>query len=207
MRSKLSFLVVSLIFVIGLILTDAGREINSLDTEVSAQSANEPLFRLVSGSFSGDYASYSLQTPPEEKIFADDCIGCELEVGNAVIFGEFGCLNKSNYLFESNSSNGFLEKGAILDGKGNVIGESRISVFKDKSGNIISARMFWVEGNDFWSVQAPTVALTKALYKSPQYTKVREIVADELRNYVPIQNANTIGKDKCAEFMQRRISH
>ena len=48
-----------------------------------------PRFRLLNGSFMGDNATYTFQTPPEEKNYADDCIGCKQEVGKAVIFAEF----------------------------------------------------------------------------------------------------------------------
>lgn len=144
----------------------------------------------------GDHATYTFQTPPEEKNYADDCIGCEQEVGNAVIFAEFGCPKKAKYLFESNSKNGIVEKGKKLDKNGVEIGERRLVVFKDK-GKIYGARVFWVEGNDFWAVQAPTVDLTKELEESEEYYKIRKKVAEEIKSYVPIQNANTINKKPC----------
>ncbi|MEK7725423.1 MAG: hypothetical protein AAB336_13805 [Acidobacteriota bacterium] len=160
-----------------------------LDNTTIAQT-KESKFRLLNGSFYGDNATYTFQTPPEEKNYADDCIGCKQEVGNAVIFAEFGCPKKVKYLFESNSKNGVVEKGKKLDKNGVEIGERRLVVFKDK-GKIYGARVFWVEGNDFWAVQAPTIELTKALEESEEYYKVRKKVAEEKENYVPIQNANT----------------
>lgn len=175
-------------------------------TEVPAQRNEKPQFRLLNGSFMGEYATYTLQTPPEEKNFAEDCIGCEQEVGNAVIFAEFGCLNKSEYLFEANSTN-IVEKAPIVDSAGTPTGEQRIVVFKDKEEKIVGARLFWIEGKDFWAVQAPSIELTKALRESEQYKEVRAKVAEEIKKYVPIENANTKGKDRCAEFTQRRVSH
>lgn len=176
-------------------------------TEVLAQSHDKPRFRLLYGSASGEHANYTLQTPPEEKNFADDCIGCEQEVGNAVIFAEFGRLNKSEYLFNSNSeNNSVIEKTPILDGSGKTVGEQRMVVFKEKE-KTVGARLFWIEGKDFWAVQGPSVELTKALKESEQYKEIRRKVAEEIKKYVPIENANTKGKDRCADFKQRRVSH
>jgi hypothetical protein len=178
-----------------------------VSSAVSAQSRERPRFRLLSGSFNGDHASYTLQTPPEEKNFADDCIGCEQEVGNAVIFADFGCTNKSEYFFESNSKGKVVQKESISDGGGSVVGERRTIVFEDNEGQVVAARMFWIEGKDFWAVQAPTVELTKALKESREYEEVRKRVVEEMKAYKPIINANTVGKDRCAEFTQRRVSH
>src|SRR5687768_14258224 len=106
---------------------------------VSAQSLGGPRFRFLFGGYRGDYATYTFQTPPEEKNFADDCIGCEQEVGNAVIFAEFGCPKKSKYLFESNSENkdGVIEKTPVVDRGGSVVGEQRLIVFKNKAGTVV----------------------------------------------------------------------
>jgi hypothetical protein len=154
-------------------------------------------FRYLNGYFMGDHASYTFQTPPEEKNYADDCIGCEQEVGNAVIFAEFGCPQKAKYLFESNSKNEVIEKSKKLDSNGKEIGEKRMVVFKDKNNKIVGARIFWNEGNDFWAVQAPSVESTKTLDESEEYYTIRKKVAEEIKNYVPIQNANTINKKPC----------
>jgi hypothetical protein len=174
---------------------------NSL--RVKSDSANTTIkniqtsqFRYISGWFSGDYATYTFQTPPEEKNYADDCIGCEEEVGNAVIFAEFGCPEKARYLFKSNSERGVVEKSKKLDSDGLEVGEKRLVIFKDKE-KVVSARIFWVEGDDFWFVQAPTVESTKALEESEEYYSIRKKVAEEIKNYVPIQNANTIIKKPC----------
>jgi hypothetical protein len=166
---------------------------------VNAQSLDGPRFRFLFGGFRGDHATYTFQTPPQEKNFADDCIGCEQEVGNAVIFAEFGCPKKSKYLFESNSGNknGVIEKTPVLDQDGSVVGEQRLIVFKNKEGILIAARMFWIEGHDFWAVQAPTVALTKALKEGNEYKSVRKRLTEEIKSYIPIQNANTKVKQPC----------
>lgn len=153
-------------------------------------------FRYLNGDFMGDYAIYTFQTPPEEKNYADDCIGCKQEVGNAVIFAEFSCPQKAKYLFESNSENGIVEKSKKLDQNGLELGEKRLVVFKDKK-KVVGARIFWIEGNDFWAVQAPTVESTKALEESEEYYSIRKKVAEEIKNYVPIQNANTKIKKPC----------
>lgn len=196
-----------LVSLFGVSLLVLRTDTTGIHSEVLAQSSEKPRFRLLNGSFRGEYATYTLQTPPEEKNFADDCLGCEQEVGNAVIFAEFGCLNKSEYLFSSNSdNNSVVEKTPILDSKGSKIGEQRIVVFKDKE-KIVGARLFWIEGKDFWAVQAPSLELTKALRESEQYKEIRKMIAEEIKKYVPIQNANTMGKDRCAEFTQRRVSH
>jgi len=149
----------------------------SMTPEVArAQTSVNARFRLLNGDFMGDSATYTFQTPPEEKNYADDCIGCKQEVGNAVIFAEFGCPKKSEYLFKSNSDIGVIEKTPILDSSGAVVGEQRIVVFKDEE-KIVGARLYWIEGQDFWAVQAPTVALTKALKDSEEYSSVRKKVA------------------------------
>lgn len=206
MRITLICVGLFLVFVFGVSFLILRTETAGVPPEVLAQSSEKPRFRLLYGSFMGESATYTLQTPPEEKNYADDCIGCEQEVGNAVIFAEFGCLNKSEYLFESNSDNGVIEKTPILDSSGTAIGEQRTVVFKDKE-KIVGARLFWIEGKDFWAVQAPSVELTKALRESEQYKEIRKKVAEEIKKYVPIENANTKGKDRCAEFTQRRVTH
>lgn len=175
---------------------------------VDAQAADKRRFRFLFGKFMGEHASYTFQTPPEEKNYADDCIGCEQEVGNAVIWAEFGCPETSKYLFESNSKNDVVERTSIFDSNGKPAGEQRIWASKDKSGKIVSARVFWIEGNDFWAVQAPSVVLAKALREGDEYKFVREKLAGEIKTYVPIRNANTIGKDRCKDGVtQRRIQH
>ncbi len=197
-------MIASIVFALVLLRADTVR----IASEVTAQSSDLPRFRLLYGSFYGDSATYTLQTPPEEKNYADDCIGCEQEVGNAVIFAELGCRNVSEHLFESNSKGDIVEKATIVDSSGKTVGESRIAIFKEKDGKIVGGRMFWIEGNDFWSVQAPTVELTKALRESPQYKEVRETVVKEIKKYIPIQNANTIGKDPCKRGLtQKRVTH
>lgn len=160
-----------------------------LDNTTIAQT-KESKFRFLNGSFYGDNATYTFQTPPEEKNYAEDCIGCEQEVGNAVIWAEFGCPKKAKYLFESNSKIGVVEKGKKLDKNGVEIGERRLVVFKDKN-KVVGARVFWIEGDDFWAVQAPSIESAKALEESEEYNEVRKKVAEEIKNYVPIQNANT----------------
>ena len=151
----------------------------------------ESQFRYLFGAFSGDHANYTFQTPPEEKIYADDCIGCKQEVGNLVIFAEFGCLNKTQYLFKSNSDGGVIEKSIKLDEDDKEVGEKRLVVLKDNNENIIQSRIFWTENDDFWAILAPTVKLTKAFEKSKEYKWVRKKVVVEKESYVPIQNANT----------------
>jgi len=149
-------------------------------------------FRYLFGDFSGDHANYTFQTPPEEKIYADDCIGCKQEVGNLVIFAEFGCPNQSQYLFKSNSDGGVIEKSVKLDENGKEVGEKRLVVLKDNNGDIIQSRIFWIENNkDFWAILAPTIESAKAFEKSKEYVEVRKKVAKEKESYVPIQNANT----------------
>ena len=144
----------------------------------------------------GDHATYTFQTPPEEKNYADDCIGCEQEVGNAVIFAEFGCPEKTRYLFKSNSEIGVIEKSIKIDGDGKPVGEKRLVVFK-ADGKITGARIFWTEGNDFWAVQAATIESTKALEESEEYYSIRKKLVNEIKSYVPIQNANTKIKKPC----------
>jgi len=164
---------------------------------VRAQTMEQSRFRLLYGSFRGDDATYTFQTPPEGKNYADDCIGCEQEVGNAVIFAEFGCPKKSEYLFKSNSKGEVIEKQPLLDASGKPDGEQRLIVFKDEKKKVRGARLFWREGNDFWAVQAPSVELTKALKNSEEYSTVRKRVEEERKTYVPIENANTKVKKPC----------
>jgi len=170
--------------------------ITSNESLINGAQTGVPRFRYLNGKFFGDNATYTFQTPPEEKIYADDCLGCEQEVGNAVIWAEFGCPKKSEYLFKANSKVGVVEKSPISDSNGSKIGEQRIVVFKDK-GNVVGSRLFWIEGQDFWAVQAPTVALTKALRESEEYKSVRKKVVEEFKSYVPIKNANTLIKKPC----------
>ncbi len=161
-------------------------------------------FRYLFGDFSGDHANYTFQTPPEEKIYADDCIGCKQEVGNLVIFAEFGCPNQSKYLFESNSSRGVEEETIKTDKKGEIIGKKRLTISKS-NGEIIQSRIFWIENNeDFWAILAPNPETAKDFEKSKEYEWVRKKVAEEMESYVPIQNANTerlkvLKEKKCNE--------
>jgi hypothetical protein len=188
------------IFVCGmgiLIYTNNIKIFQSDSNENIVTQTQKSQFRYLNGKFWGDNATYTFQTPPEEKNYADDCPGCEQEVGNAVIFAEFGCPDKTRSLFKSNSENGVTEKSMKLDKDGKEVGEKRLVVFKAENGEIKGARIFWTEGNDFWAVQAPTVESTKALEESEEYYSIRKKLVDEIKSYVPIQNANTKVKKPC----------
>ncbi|MBS1770423.1 MAG: hypothetical protein JSS77_12230 [Acidobacteria bacterium] len=173
--------------------------------QASAQTSGAKQFRLVGGSSSGESASYSFQTPPNEKTFADDCPSCE--VGNAVIWAEFGCRRKAEALFSSNSALNIVETSFVLGENGKYLLEQRIWVSKAKSGRVVAARMFWIEGDDFWAVQAPTLELVKLLRASNEYEQVRRDATEAKKNWVPIINANTIGRDRCGDLTQKRVSH
>jgi len=140
-------------------------------------------FRFLYGGESDYYADYTFQTPPEEKNFADDCIGCEEEVGNVVIFKESRSLEQTRHLFQSNSENDLVEKGEKFDSNGEKLGERGITVFRNEN-KIVGARMFWTEGNDFWAIQAPSLELAKKLETSELFRCVREKKTSEfIRKY------------------------
>ena len=197
MRAILVFVGLCLAISLGnVILVQFSTDKTVISETVTAQTNDQSQFRLLNGSFMGDHAIYTFQTPPEEKNYADDCLGCKQEVGNATIFAEFGCPKKAQYLFDSNSEIGVEEKTPMMGKDGSVLGEQRLILFKDKE-KVYGARLFWIEGNDFWAVQAPTVELTKALKESKEYDLMRKKVAEEIKSYVPIQNANTKIKKTC----------
>lgn len=140
-------------------------------------------FRFIYGGEGKYDTNYTFQTPPEEKIFASDCIGCEEEVGNVVIFKESRSLEQTRYLFQSNSENDLIERGEKLDSNGAKLGERGITVFRDEN-KIVGARVFWTEGNDFWAIQAPSVELAKELETSELFRRIREKKTSEfIRKY------------------------
>ena len=155
----------------------------SSNFEISAvNKLNKTKFRYVYGEEDNKYANFAFQTPPESKIFAEDCIGCEEEVGNVHAFKEDISKEQTSYLFKSNSENfEIVEKSAKADDKGTKIGDRVVSVSKDK-GKVVVSRIFWTEGDVFWAVQAPTVELAKEFEQSEIFQCVREKKTAELIN-------------------------
>ena len=174
-----------------LIYFDNISEGNANQSETTHKQEGENRFRLISSWFAGDNARYTFQTPPEEKNYAVDCIGCEAETGNLVIFAEFGCPNQVKDLFESNSNRGVEEKSIKVDVNGKKIGEKRLTISKSNE-KIVASKTFWFENNeDFWAIRSPNPEVAKAFENSKEYQWVRNKVAEEKENYIPIQNANT----------------
>lgn len=155
----------------------------STTAEMTALSKNsKPQFRYIYGEEDDKDASYAFQTPPEGKIFAEDCIGCKEEVGNVHAFKENVSVEQTKYLFKSNSENfEVIEKSDKTNDKGNKIGERVVSVSK-YNGKVVVSRIFWTEGDVFWAVQAPTVELAKAFEQSEIFHCVREKKTFELIN-------------------------
>ena len=79
------------------------------------------------------------------------------------LYGDFRSAQVTNEHFESNASSKaaqLIDRGPKFDEAGHKVGERGVTFFGTK-GNVGPVRIFWTEGDTFWSVQAPTIALAR----------------------------------------------
>jgi hypothetical protein len=76
----------------------------------------------------------------------------------------------THYLFQSNltAHSKVVGQNSKLNEKGQKIGERAVSV--SPSG---SARIFWTEGDEFWSIQAPSLELAEEFEESEMFRSAR----------------------------------
>lgn len=82
-----------------------------------------------------------------------------------VLFGDFRSAEVTRWLFESNATpeNATrIELGPKLDLVGREIGKRGVVIFNGGS----PVRIFWTDGDVFWSVQAPTLKLAREFEQS-----------------------------------------
>jgi hypothetical protein len=75
-------------------------------------------------------------------------------------------------LVDSHWESEFVERGNKFDENGVKIGERGVTVFRS-DGEIKSAKIFWTEGDVFWSINAPTVELAEAFENSYAFGMAR----------------------------------
>ena len=82
-----------------------------------------------------------------------------------VLFGDFRSAKVTRWLFESNATpdnDTLIELGPKLDVFGREVGKRGVIVFNGGS----PIRIFWTDGDVFWSVQAPTLQLAREFEQS-----------------------------------------
>lgn len=82
-----------------------------------------------------------------------------------VLFGDFRSAEVTRWLFESNATPDndiLLELGPKLDMLGREVGKRGVIIFNGGS----PVRIFWTDGDLFWSVQAPTLELAREFEQS-----------------------------------------
>ena len=115
------------------------------------QSANTPRFVAVSSLLDRDYHIYWYKTPSSD----DD--------QEITLYGDFRSAQVTEEHFESNAAPArLIERGTKFDKNGHKIGKRGITDFEDYP----AVRIFWTDGDTFWSVQAPTLELARAFEES-----------------------------------------
>ena len=115
------------------------------------QVRNMPRFVSVGSLLDSDYHIYRYRTPTST------------DPEQIVLYGDFRSAEVTEYHFEANAtpSDGLIE----LSSKLNVTGQRErrgVRVFEGGS----PVRIFWTEGDVFWSVQAPTLELAREFEQS-----------------------------------------
>ncbi len=89
-----------------------------------------------------------------------DILNTKSRLGDDVDFWhDFRTAEITSDSYQSNlESEGLVEKGSKVDSNGNEIGRRGVTVFPNGV-----ARIFWTEGDEFWSVQADSLRLAKAV--------------------------------------------
>jgi hypothetical protein len=81
------------------------------------------------------------------------------------LYGDFRSAEVTRETFKSNATSNaskLIERGFKFDEKGRRIGERGVWVSK----KVKAVRIFWTEGDIFWSVQAPTLELAREFEES-----------------------------------------
>jgi hypothetical protein len=134
---------------------------------------NFPRFRFISVGTSDSSATYNFQSSDGERVFADDCIGCNAELGNITVYHEYTSPQHTRYLFQSNlEGEELVEQGFKLNEKGQKIGERAVDIFR-RNGETGAVRIYWTEGEEFWFIQAPTLKLAQEFESSEIFRFVR----------------------------------
>ena len=122
-------------------------------TNPKSESHTPPRFIATGSLLEPDYHIYWYRTPgssdPEE-------IG---------LYADFRSAQVTREHFESNATSNaskLIERGFRFDEKGHRIGERGVWVSKKMN----AVRIFWTEGDTFWSVQAPSLELAREFEES-----------------------------------------
>jgi len=94
------------------------------------------------------------------------------QTANVDFFVDYTSAEQTHRLVDSHWESEFVERGNKFDENGVKIGERGVTVFRS-DGEIKSAKIFWTEGDVFWSINAPTVELAEAFENSYAFGMAR----------------------------------
>lgn len=120
---------------------------------VLLESDATPQFVAVSSLLDHDYHIYWYKTPDSD----DD--------QEITLYADFRSREVTLEHFESNADPDgatIIEIGSKFDENGHTIGRRGIAIFND----VKAARIFWTDGDNFWSVQAPSLELARQFEES-----------------------------------------
>lgn len=150
MRSILHISILFVTFLPGVVACNLFRRTPSQSTVTNPNLLTDasPRFIATGSLLEPDYHIYWYRTPgssdPEE-------IG---------LYGDFRSAQVTRETFESNATSNaskLIERGYKFDKKGDRVGERGVWVSK----KVKAVRVFWTEGDIFWSVQAPSLELAR----------------------------------------------
>jgi hypothetical protein len=117
-------------------------------------------------------AFYYFEALSDDEDKSADRIDRKDEIGDISVYVDFTSPEHASQLFQSESKREIIENGDQTDERGKKIGERAISVAKQK-GRIVGVRIFWTEGNEFWSIDARTLDLATDFEQSKTFRELQ----------------------------------
>jgi len=146
-----------LTFICGVVVDGVARRLLRSDLakvrSVSCRFEKVPRFVAVSSLIESDYHIYWYRPPKSD------------DLQQITLFADFRSREVTTGLFESNASTdaaNVIEIGTKFDDNGHKIGKRGVTRFKGAGG----VRIFWTDGDAFWSVQAPSLELAREFEQS-----------------------------------------
>ena len=145
-----------LTFIFGVLvnsLTLKDFRVNAPNVDSVSSQSDTPQFVAVSSLLEPEYHIYWYRTPNSD------------DTQEITLFADFRSREVTRKLFNSNASPDgatIIEIGSKFDENGHKIGRRGVAVFND----VQAVRIFWTDGDDFWSVQAPSLELARQFEES-----------------------------------------
>jgi len=112
-----------------------------------------PRFVLVSSLLEPDYHIYWYKTPASD------------DPQEITLYADFRSAQVTHETFNSNATSDaskLVEIGSKLEENGHKIGRRGVVIYKD----VQAVRIFWTDGDTFWSVQAPSLEMAREFEES-----------------------------------------